>query len=192
MASSSTRYTIRQTSCLSVTRNSWHRFPMERMGLECGICSCSPLCSRRSRNPASTRASTENGGVFTSPCNHTSGLSVRCLASTIFSPQRQLDFPFVVDGFRHAPSSCRRERNERKKMRSLLSAPGGMSLERTVQRRSTPFRGYPRYGPGREVWSWGNLARCFPSWALMNPISAHSSCFSWNARAGSSARSTPG
>jgi len=33
------------------------------------------ICKRRSRNPASILASRENGGVFISPCSHTSGFS---------------------------------------------------------------------------------------------------------------------
>ncbi len=35
----------------------------------------SPFCSLLNKIPTSRRASFENGGVFTSPCSHTSGLS---------------------------------------------------------------------------------------------------------------------
>jgi len=45
------------------------------MGLEWGIPSISPRCNRRSKSPASNLAPAENGGVFISPSNQTSGLS---------------------------------------------------------------------------------------------------------------------
>src|SRR5262245_13923049 len=43
---------------------------------ECGSASDSPRCNRRRSIPASMRAAVERGGVFTSPCSQTSGLSV--------------------------------------------------------------------------------------------------------------------
>jgi hypothetical protein len=46
-----------------------------RIGREWGIPRLSPRWSRRRRKPASILASLENGGVFTSPRSHTSGLS---------------------------------------------------------------------------------------------------------------------
>lgn len=48
---------------------------MDGMGRECGIVIASPLCSRRSRYPASMRAEDESGGVLISPLKMTSGLS---------------------------------------------------------------------------------------------------------------------
>ena len=63
MTSASIRYTI-----LHVT-------PASDMGRDCGIPSRWPCGNRRSRNPASSRASRENGGVFTSPWSQTRGLS---------------------------------------------------------------------------------------------------------------------
>src|SRR5437016_6156485 len=56
-------------------RSSWHRLPIDGIGREWGIDRGSPFCSRLNRIPAATRACFENGGVFTSPCSHTSGLS---------------------------------------------------------------------------------------------------------------------
>lgn len=48
---------------------------MAGIGLECGISSFWPFCSFLSRNPASSLASFENGGDFTSVRIHTRGLS---------------------------------------------------------------------------------------------------------------------
>src|SRR5438128_3502938 len=48
---------------------------MSDIGRECGNESFSPCCKRRNNSPASKRASLENGGVLTSPCNQRSGLS---------------------------------------------------------------------------------------------------------------------
>jgi hypothetical protein len=45
------------------------------MGLDHGRESRSPSWSLVSRNPVSSLAALENGGVLTSPCNHVSGLS---------------------------------------------------------------------------------------------------------------------
>ncbi len=56
-------------------RNSWQRAAMDGIGLDCGRESSSPCCNWRSKNPASNRASGENGGVLTSPRNQMSGLS---------------------------------------------------------------------------------------------------------------------
>src|ERR1051326_6889931 len=70
------RYTIRQVLLSSWIRSSWHLFPIEGIGRECGRDNLSPACKRRKRNPASILASLEKGGVFTSPWSHTSGLSV--------------------------------------------------------------------------------------------------------------------
>jgi hypothetical protein len=50
--------------------------PIAGIGREAGMSIRSPFCSRRSRKPASTLAERENGGVFTSPCSHASGLLV--------------------------------------------------------------------------------------------------------------------
>ena len=47
---------------------------MSGIGRLCGIPIDSPICSRRSNTPVSIRASDVNGGVFTSPSSHTSGL----------------------------------------------------------------------------------------------------------------------
>ena len=77
MASASIRYTRRQLQVASLTLSSWQRGPMPGIGREAGIPSVSPRCSRRSRYPASKRPALENGGLFTSPCSHASGLSVR-------------------------------------------------------------------------------------------------------------------
>ncbi len=49
--------------------------PMEGIGRECGIERLSPRCSLRSKKPASSRASSENGGDLTSPAIQRSGLS---------------------------------------------------------------------------------------------------------------------
>ena len=43
------------------------------MGFEWGIVNFTPCCSCLKRKPASIRASVENGGVLTSPCNQTIG-----------------------------------------------------------------------------------------------------------------------
>jgi hypothetical protein len=75
MASGSIRYTKRQFPTLSLIRSSWHRTPIEGMGLEAGNPSNSPCCRRRRRNPVSSRAPNDKGGVSTSPCNQASGLS---------------------------------------------------------------------------------------------------------------------
>ncbi len=48
---------------------------MEGIGRDCGRDNFSPRCKARSKYPASRRAVFENGGVCTSPCNHTNGLS---------------------------------------------------------------------------------------------------------------------
>ncbi len=49
---------------------------MVGIGLECGIPSELPFWSSRRRYPASSLAEAEKGGVFTSPCSHTKGLSL--------------------------------------------------------------------------------------------------------------------
>jgi len=56
-------------------RSSWHLAPIDGIGLEWGMPGCSPCCKRLRRNPASTLAPWDKGGVFTSPWNQTSGLS---------------------------------------------------------------------------------------------------------------------
>jgi hypothetical protein len=48
---------------------------MDGIGREFGIYNLSPRCSARSREPASSLAARENGGVRISPCTHASGLS---------------------------------------------------------------------------------------------------------------------
>lgn len=60
---------ILNISSLSRILSSWHLFPIEGIDLECGMESRSPYWRRLSRNPASRRASFENGGVLISPLN---------------------------------------------------------------------------------------------------------------------------
>ncbi len=58
---------------------------MEGIGRDHGIDKNSPDCNRRRRYPASILACDDMGGVFISPCNHTSGLSsdrIICLIYT--------------------------------------------------------------------------------------------------------------
>src|SRR5690606_16739735 len=74
-ASSSNRYMMRHVTVSSTIRSSWHRAPMLGIGREAGIPSRSPRWSMRSSTPASRRAALEKGGVLTSPCSQTSGLS---------------------------------------------------------------------------------------------------------------------
>lgn len=74
---------MRQVTRSSTTRSSWHRGPMLGIGRECGMPILSPRCNWRSSVPASTRASVENGGVFTSPLSQTKGLSLCVLALNI-------------------------------------------------------------------------------------------------------------
>lgn len=85
MASGSVRYMMRHVLSASTIRNSWQRAPTDGIGRECGRLNSSPRCKGRSRNPASRRASVENGGVFTSPRSHTSDLSVGDMAQHIMS-----------------------------------------------------------------------------------------------------------
>ena len=76
---------MRQVTLSSGIRNSWHRAPMEGIGRDHGIDNNSPDCNRRRRYPASILACDDMGGVFISPCNHTSGLSsdrIICLIYT--------------------------------------------------------------------------------------------------------------
>lgn len=84
---------IRHVLFSSVTRSSWHLGPTELMGRECGNERDSPRCNCRSRNPASSRATRENGGVLTSPCSQTNslsrGLTVEC-HNMSYSTYRQL------------------------------------------------------------------------------------------------------
>lgn len=68
---------MRQVTFSSRTRSSWHLAPMDGSGREWGSESSSPFCSDRSIRPASMRASSENGGVFTSPESHTTGFCTR-------------------------------------------------------------------------------------------------------------------
>ncbi len=75
IASASIRYIIRQMLSSSLIRNSWQRAPTLGIGLKCGRPIFSPFCNRLSRSPASNLASFVKGGVFTSPCSHTKGLS---------------------------------------------------------------------------------------------------------------------
>ena len=75
MASLSIRYSSRHVAFRSLIRSSWHLRPIDGIGREKGNPSCSPVCSRRNRYPASTLPVFENGGVFTSPCSQTRGLS---------------------------------------------------------------------------------------------------------------------
>jgi len=75
IASVSIRYIIRQMLSSSLIRNSWQRAPKLGIGLECGSAIFSPFYNRLSSSPASNLASFEKGGVFTSPCSHTKGLS---------------------------------------------------------------------------------------------------------------------
>jgi len=75
IASVSIRYIIRQMLSSSLIRNSWQRAPKPGIGLECGSAIFSPFCNRLSSSPASNLASFVKGGVFTSPCSHTKGLS---------------------------------------------------------------------------------------------------------------------
>jgi hypothetical protein len=67
IASVSILYKIRHVKFLSLIRNSWHREPMDGIGLDCGIDSISPSWSFRSKNPASSLAAFENGGDLISP-----------------------------------------------------------------------------------------------------------------------------
>jgi hypothetical protein len=60
---------------VSLIRSSWQCVPMEGIGREWGSESVSPRCSLHSKNPASSRAAGENGGVLTSPESQTKGLS---------------------------------------------------------------------------------------------------------------------
>jgi hypothetical protein len=55
---------------------------MVGIGRECGIESSSPPCNLRNRNPASTFAAVEKGGVYTSTCSQASGL---CFGLTVDS-----------------------------------------------------------------------------------------------------------
>ncbi len=66
---------MRQVPSASLIRNSWQRGPITGIGREWGIGRVSPRWSQRSNTPASIRAAAENGGVLTSPCSQTSGLS---------------------------------------------------------------------------------------------------------------------
>lgn len=68
---------MRQVTFSSRTRSSWHFAPMDGSGREWGSESISLFCSDRSIRPASMRACSENGGVFTSPESHTTGFSTR-------------------------------------------------------------------------------------------------------------------
>jgi hypothetical protein len=83
MASGSIRYIKRQFPALSLIRSSWHLTPTEGMGLEAGIPSDSPCCKRRRRNPVSSLASSDRGGVLTSPCNQARGLSFGLMGGSI-------------------------------------------------------------------------------------------------------------
>jgi len=66
---------LRQVTPSSLILSSRHLGPISGSALQLGIPRFSPFCSIRSRNPASRRAASENGGLLTSPCNQTSGLS---------------------------------------------------------------------------------------------------------------------
>jgi hypothetical protein len=44
---------------------------MAGIGRECGKATNLPSCKRLNRNPASSRAASEKGGVFTFPCIQT-------------------------------------------------------------------------------------------------------------------------
>lgn len=54
------------------------------IGREWGIGIDSPCCSFRSKNPASTRAFEDSGGVFTSPPSQTNGLSASVFVSILY------------------------------------------------------------------------------------------------------------
>ena len=86
---------IRQATPASLMRNSWHRGPIEGIGLEWGIPSISPRCNRRSKSPASNLAPAENGGVFISPSNQTSGLSTEATTQLyVISDMTSIRFDF--------------------------------------------------------------------------------------------------
>lgn len=77
--------------------------PIEGMGRDEGSDSLSPSCKRRSRNPASRRASSDQGGVFTSPWSQTRGLSVGAFLDaigTIGRPQRGPGWMFTCPRWR--------------------------------------------------------------------------------------------
>jgi len=85
IASASVRYRMRQVTCASTIRNSWHRAPMRGIGRDWGNANCSPRWSLRRRYPASILASLEKGGVLTCPWSQTSGLSCGLMESEYMS-----------------------------------------------------------------------------------------------------------
>src|SRR5438105_1945928 len=91
---------IRHSFRSSVSRSSWHRGPTKGIGRESGMLSVSPCCNRRSSMPASILPAKENGGVFTSPRNHTSGFSGDTSESMSY-----LTYPQVGNG--NSSRACR-------------------------------------------------------------------------------------
>jgi hypothetical protein len=59
----------------SIILSSWQRGAIDGIGRDHGRPRDSPCWSRRSRYPHSILAAEENGGVLTSPCSQTRGLS---------------------------------------------------------------------------------------------------------------------
>src|SRR3990172_2230410 len=78
---------IRHVTPASLMRSSWHRGPTAGIGREWGILSSSALCNFRRRNPSSSMAVGENGGVVTSPWSQISSLSVAFIRSDYMSYQ---------------------------------------------------------------------------------------------------------
>ena len=83
IASTSIRYMRRQLPPESRTLSSWQRSPTLGIGRECGIVSESPRCSSQSKNPVSSLAAFERGGLFTSPCNQAKGLSLGLAVASV-------------------------------------------------------------------------------------------------------------
>ncbi len=116
---------IRQATPASLMRNSWHRGPIEGMGLEWGIPSISPRCNRRSKNPASNLAPAENGGVFISPSNQTSGLSTEATTQLyVISDMSSIRFDFPERVWRKSSE----EEIMSEDLRSLWAAGPGFSI----------------------------------------------------------------
>jgi hypothetical protein len=55
-------------------RNSWQFEPIVGIGGDIGIDKVSPSCNFLNKNPASSLALAEKGGLLTSPFSHTKGL----------------------------------------------------------------------------------------------------------------------